>query len=81
MPERKSDKVLFQDDHLKMISSRSGQDGGLNCRVKLNQVLAIIVRKEGCQGDPGDFWMYENGYLLFQVSDISRISLVVQIHL
>lgn len=34
----------------------------------LHQCLAIIVRKEGCRGDPGDFWMYENGYLLFQVS-------------
>lgn len=49
-----------------MTSSRIGQDSGVHCRVKLNQVLAIIVRKEGCQGDPGDFWMYENGYLLFQ---------------
>ncbi|KAL1497057.1 hypothetical protein ABEB36_008083 [Hypothenemus hampei] len=46
--------------------SRTGQDGGINCRIKLNQVLAIVLRKEGCQGDPGDFWMYENGYLLFQ---------------
>ncbi|XP_050306817.1 storkhead-box protein 1 isoform X2 [Anthonomus grandis grandis] len=52
-----------------MTSSRQagGQDGGTSsCRVKLNHVLAIVVRKEGCQGDPGDFWMYENGYLLFQ---------------
>ncbi|XP_019757329.2 uncharacterized protein LOC109535775 isoform X2 [Dendroctonus ponderosae] len=49
-----------------MTSSRTGQDGVVNCRVKLNNIIAIIVRKEGCQGDPGDFWMYENGYLLFQ---------------
>ncbi|XP_018564304.1 dentin sialophosphoprotein [Anoplophora glabripennis] len=49
-----------------MNSSRNGVDGGYNCRVKLNQILAIVVRKEGCRGDPGDFWMYENGYLLFQ---------------
>ncbi|CAH0557300.1 unnamed protein product [Brassicogethes aeneus] len=49
-----------------MNSSHSGVDGGYNCRVKLNQSLAIVVRKEGCRGDPGDFWMYENGYLLFQ---------------
>ncbi|XP_049822609.1 dentin sialophosphoprotein isoform X2 [Aethina tumida] len=53
------------DDHLTMNASRSG-DGGYNCRVKLTQCLAIVVRKEGCRGDPGDFWMYENGYLLFQ---------------
>jgi hypothetical protein len=39
---------------------------GSKCRVLLHQCLAIIVRKEGCRGDPGDFWMYENGYLLFQ---------------
>ncbi|XP_063922621.1 probable serine/threonine-protein kinase nek3 [Zophobas morio] len=39
---------------------------GHKCRVLLHQCLAIIVRKEGCRGDPGDFWMYENGYLLFQ---------------
>lgn len=32
----------------------------------LRRCLAIIVRKEGCQGDPGDFWMYESGYMLFQ---------------
>lgn len=37
------------------------------CRVMLRRCLAIVVRKEGCQGDPGDFWMYESGYLLFQV--------------
>ncbi|KAF7274821.1 hypothetical protein GWI33_012511 [Rhynchophorus ferrugineus] len=49
-----------------MTTSRIGSDCGSTCRVKLTQVLAIIVRKEGCQGDPGDFWMYENGYLLFQ---------------
>ncbi|CAG9765994.1 unnamed protein product [Ceutorhynchus assimilis] len=49
-----------------MTSIRKGEDSGTNCRVKLKQVLAIIIRKEGCQGDPGDFWMYENGYLLFQ---------------
>ncbi|XP_017777640.1 PREDICTED: dentin sialophosphoprotein isoform X2 [Nicrophorus vespilloides] len=42
------------------MSSRS------DCRVALRRCLAIIVRKEGCQGDPGDFWMYESGYLLFQ---------------
>ncbi|KAB0798402.1 hypothetical protein PPYR_09396 [Photinus pyralis] len=36
------------------------------CRVMLRRCLAIIVRKEGCQGDPGDFWMYESGYMLFQ---------------
>ncbi|GJQ86390.1 hypothetical protein Trydic_g10301, partial [Trypoxylus dichotomus] len=36
------------------------------CRVMLRRCLAIVVRKEGCQGDPGDFWMYESGYLLFQ---------------
>ncbi|KAJ8921003.1 hypothetical protein NQ315_015799, partial [Exocentrus adspersus] len=54
------------DDHLKMTSSRNGVDGGYNCRVKLDQIVAIVVRKEGCRGDPGDFWMYENGYLLFQ---------------
>ncbi|XP_060517690.1 storkhead-box protein 2 isoform X2 [Cylas formicarius] len=47
-----------------MTSSR--QDGVQNCRIRLNEILAIIVRKEGCQRDPGDFWMYENGYLLFQ---------------
>lgn len=40
---------------------------GEGCRVMLRHCLAIIVRKEGCQGDPGDFWMYESGYLLFQV--------------
>lgn len=64
---------LFQDDHLTMNASRSG-DGGYNCRVKLTQCLAIVVRKEGCRGDPGDFWMYENGYLLFQVSDKQLIN-------
>ncbi|KAL3282874.1 hypothetical protein HHI36_006033 [Cryptolaemus montrouzieri] len=35
-------------------------------RLALHQCLAIVLRKEGCQGDPGDFWMYENGYPLFQ---------------
>lgn len=59
---------LFKDDHLKMTTSRNVADGGYNCRVRLDQILAIIVRKEGCRGDPGDFWMYENGYLLFQVN-------------
>ncbi|XP_074027214.1 stork-head domain-containing protein knockout [Leptinotarsa decemlineata] len=49
-----------------MNTNRNGVDGGYNCRVKLKQILAIVVRKEGCRGDPGDFWMYENGYLLFQ---------------
>ncbi|CAG9825226.1 unnamed protein product [Phaedon cochleariae] len=49
-----------------MNTNRNVADGGYNCRVKLDQVLAIIIRKEGCRGDPGDFWMYENGYLLFQ---------------
>ncbi|KAF5296819.1 hypothetical protein FQA39_LY12337 [Lamprigera yunnana] len=39
---------------------------GPECRVMLRRCLAIIVRKEGCQGDPGDFWMYESGYMLFQ---------------
>ncbi|KAF2882201.1 hypothetical protein ILUMI_23968 [Ignelater luminosus] len=39
---------------------------GAECRVKLRHCLAIILRKEGCEGDPGDFWMYESGYLLFQ---------------
>ncbi|KAF5269189.1 hypothetical protein FQR65_LT02490 [Abscondita terminalis] len=39
---------------------------GPDCRVMLRRCLAIIVRKEGCQGDPGDFWMYESGYMLFQ---------------
>ncbi|XP_022918720.1 serine-rich adhesin for platelets isoform X2 [Onthophagus taurus] len=37
-----------------------------DCRVILRRCLAIVLRKEGCQGDPGDFWMYESGYLLFQ---------------
>lgn len=37
-------------------------------RLALHQCLAIVLRKEGCQGDPGDFWMYENGYPLFQVN-------------
>lgn len=60
--------IWFQDDHLKMTTTRNGVDGGYKCRVRLDQILAIIVRKEGCVGDPGDFWMYENGYLLFQVS-------------
>lgn len=50
-----------------MTTTRNGVDGGFKCRVRLDQILAIIVRKEGCVGDPGDFWMYENGYLLFQV--------------
>ncbi|XP_066258108.1 storkhead-box protein 1 isoform X1 [Euwallacea similis] len=60
-----SKKCFFNwDEQLKMTSNRLGQDASR--RVKLNQVLAIIVRKEGCRGDPGDFWMYENGYLLFQ---------------
>ncbi|XP_018321066.1 uncharacterized protein LOC108734146 [Agrilus planipennis] len=36
------------------------------CRLMLCHCLAIIMRKEGCQSDPGDFWMYESGYLLFQ---------------
>nr|CAI5867652.1 unnamed protein product [Callosobruchus analis] len=45
---------------------RGGIDGSLSCRLRLSQSLAIILRKEGCRGDPGDFWMYENGYLLFQ---------------
>ncbi|CAH1961962.1 unnamed protein product [Acanthoscelides obtectus] len=46
---------------------RSGIDGSLSCRLRLSQSVAIILRKEGCRGDPaGDFWMYENGYLLFQ---------------
>ncbi|XP_028137118.2 uncharacterized protein LOC114331697 [Diabrotica virgifera virgifera] len=49
-----------------MNSNRKEVDGDYNCRVKLNQALAIIIRKDGCRGDPGDFWMYENGYLLFQ---------------
>ncbi|CAH1108915.1 unnamed protein product [Psylliodes chrysocephalus] len=50
-----------------MNTNRNGGDGDFNCRVRLNHVLAIIIRKEGClRGDPGDFWMYENGYLLFQ---------------
>lgn len=35
-------------------------------RIKINHCVAIVLRKEGCQGDPGDFWMYENGYTLFQ---------------
>lgn len=52
---------LLQDDNLNM---NSKEPGG----VTLRNCLAIIVRKEGCQGDPGDFWMYESGYLLFQVS-------------
>ncbi|XP_044750393.1 putative uncharacterized protein DDB_G0277255 [Coccinella septempunctata] len=41
---------------------------GARCqsRLALHQCLAIVLRKEGCQGDPGDFWMYENGYPLFQ---------------
>ncbi|KAK9708364.1 hypothetical protein QE152_g27230 [Popillia japonica] len=49
-----------RDDHLMMTSVRP------ECRVMLRRCLAIVVRKEGCQGDPGDFWMYESGYLLFQ---------------
>ncbi|CAG9853936.1 unnamed protein product [Phyllotreta striolata] len=48
-----------------MNTNRSG-DGDFNCRVRLNHVLAILVRKEGCRADPGEFWMYENGYLIFQ---------------
>lgn len=52
-----------------MTTTRNGVDGGYKCRVRLEQILAIVVRKEGCIGDPGDFWMYENGYLLFQVSE------------
>lgn len=46
------------------------------CRVMLRRCLAIVVRKEGCQGDPGDFWMYESGYLLFQVGAIC-INLII----
>ncbi|XP_056643810.1 uncharacterized protein LOC130449812 [Diorhabda sublineata] len=49
-----------------MNTNRNGLDGDCNCRIKLKRVLAIVMRKEGCRGDPGDFWMYENGYLLFQ---------------
>lgn len=64
-----------------MNSSGNGVDGGYSCRVVLNQILAIVVRKEGCRGDPGDFWMYENGYLLFQVGSLclstSRITLYI----
>lgn len=44
----------------------SSRTGSYNCRIQLQQCLAIVVRKEGCKSDPGDFWMYENGYLLFQ---------------
>lgn len=49
-----------------MNPNRNGVDGDCNCRIKLKRVLAIVMRKEGCRVDPGDFWMYENGYLLFQ---------------
>ncbi|KAI4465951.1 winged helix domain-containing protein [Holotrichia oblita] len=55
-----TDEKEQRDDHLMMTSVRP------ECRVMLRRCLAIVVRKEGCQGDPGDFWMYESGYLLFQ---------------
>lgn len=36
------------------------------CHLMLRHCLAVHLRKEGSQGDPGEFWMYDSGYLLFQ---------------
>ncbi|GLV39219.1 knockout [Carabus blaptoides fortunei] len=51
-----------------MCSKGQGPNGAgpKPCHLMLRHCLAIQLRKEGCQGDPGEFWMYDSGYLLFQ---------------
>jgi hypothetical protein len=40
--------------------------GPQRCRLILQQCLAIQLSKSG--NAPEDFWMYDSGYMIFQVS-------------
>ena len=51
-----------------------------NAKLILSSCLALTIRKEGTvRNYSGEFWMYENGYLLFQVSNFYFKILSVQI--
>lgn len=44
--------------------------GPQRCRLILQQCLAIQLNKAG--NAPEDFWMYDSGYMIFQVSFIIK---------
>lgn len=69
------------------MSSKGGGGGGsgslgavsnnatpLKLQLNLRHCLAITLRKEGCLADPAELWMYDSGYLLFQVSSTNIFS-------
>ena len=46
--------------------------GPQRCRLILQQCLAIQLSKAG--NTPEDFWMYDSGYMIFQVSQFLCLS-------
>lgn len=44
------------------------------CRLILQQCLAIQLSKAG--NSPEDFWMYDSGYMVFQVSKLSIVKII-----
>lgn len=59
-------------------NSSPSRQPGVKCNIILQKCLAIQLHKTGAipfqpgpggrTADAGDYWMYDNGYLLFQVS-------------
>lgn len=46
----------------------SKSPGPQKCRLILNQTLVIQLSRPG--NVPDDFWMYDSGYMIFQVSEL-----------
>ncbi|CAH2992375.1 unnamed protein product [Chilo suppressalis] len=60
-------KQINITEHAAALVGMSGRGaGGQRCQLILQRCLAIHLTKPG--NAPDDFWMYDSGYLLFQVS-------------
>lgn len=58
--------VIVVPEHAAALAGMSGRGaGGQRCQLILQRCLAIQLTKPG--NAPDDFWMYDSGYLLFQV--------------
>lgn len=59
-------RVEVRTNSMKMSNKSPGSSAPQRCRLILKQCLAIQLSKPGHV--PEDFWMYDSGYMIFQVS-------------